>query len=36
MDQRRFLSLGFNDDAAPIDEERAVYLAAAARARLAQ
>jgi len=32
----RFLSLGFNDDTAPIDEERAVYLAAAARARLAQ
>ncbi|MES1176683.1 MAG: serine hydrolase [Myxococcales bacterium] len=32
----RFLSLGFNDDAAPIDEERAGYLAAAARARLAQ
>jgi len=32
----RFLTLGFNDGTAPIDEDRATYLAAAARARLAQ
>jgi len=32
----RFLTLGFNDTTAPIDDQRAVYLTVAARARLAK
>jgi hypothetical protein len=32
----RFLTLGLNDEGAPIDEDRVVYVATAARARLAK